>query len=721
MPKQTHRQQKINSPVPLTLSDSAPRQIWVMAAVALVTVLAYSPAITGGMLWDDDAHVTKPELRSLSGLYRIWFDPGATQQYYPLLHSVFWIEQQLWGDSTIGYHLVNIVQHLVAACLVWLILLRLKIPCALLAAAIFALHPVHVESVAWISEQKNTLSAVFYLSAMLTYLHFDETRNWRLYGLALGLFVLGLLTKTVTATLPAALLVILWWQRNSLSWRSDIRPLIPFFAMGAVAGVATAWVERKLIGAEGVEFDLSFLQRGLIAGRAIWFYVEKLFWPDNLIFVYPRWEPDPTVWWQWLFPIAALAVLVLLWTIRHRWRGPLAAWLFFVGTLFPALGFLNVYPFIYSFVADHFQYLASLGMIVLVAAGIRLAIRMWLAQSRWLGNALCVCLVGALAILTWRQSRLYSDIRTLYSTTLARNPNCWMVANNLGNLLKDAGEDQQAIKYYEQALSIKPDYADAHNGLASTLAKTGQAERALEHYKAALRLASNSYEAHNNLGNLLVNSGNLTAAIDQYRESLKWNENYALAHNGLGNALRLSGELQEAIIEFKRAIAIQPDFARAYMNLGITHFTAGNTEEGIKNLKNAVRLEPKYAEGQNNLANALVNTGRVTESFPYFEEAIRLKPDYAIAHLNLANAFVKAGRYKDAVTHYKRVLELNPDNHNVYVNLVLTYAELGLSKEAIQTAQRALEITGSSGNTTLAAQLASWLKEYRANHPDASQ
>ena len=356
---------------------------WLFAAALVLAVLfVYQPAWHGGFIWDDDAHVTRPELRSWHGLYRIWFDLGATQQYYPLLHSAFWLEHKLWGDATLGYHLVNILLHATAAVLVALILRRLAIPGAYLAAAIFALHPVQVESVAWITELKNTLSAVFYLGAMLVYLRFDQTRKTPLYWWALGLFVLGLLSKTVTATLPAALLVIFWWRQGRLSWRRDVVPLLPFFGLGAAAGVLTAWVERKLIGAEGAAFELTIIERCLIAGRAIWFYLGKLVWPAELIFIYPRWHVSQAIWWQYLFPAAALLLLAVLWGLRRRWRGPLAGLLFFVGTLLPVLGFCNVYPFIYSFVADHFQYLASLGMITLASAGVALLLERWRLWGR---------------------------------------------------------------------------------------------------------------------------------------------------------------------------------------------------------------------------------------------------------------------------------------------------------------------------------------------------
>jgi len=247
---------------------------WCLAVLLAGAILfAYLPALQGSFLWDDQAHVTRPDLRSLRGLGRIWFDVGATQQYYPLLHSAFWFEHRLWGDASVGYHLVTLLFHILAACLVLVVLRRLKVRGAFLAAAIFALHPVNVESVAWIAEQKNTLSAVFYLGAMLAYLRFDQERQRTTYVVALGLFVLGLMTKPVVATLPGALLVICWWQRGGLSWRRDVWPLSPWFVLGGAAGLFMAWVERKVIGAQGAAYELNLLERLLLAARVIWFYL----------------------------------------------------------------------------------------------------------------------------------------------------------------------------------------------------------------------------------------------------------------------------------------------------------------------------------------------------------------------------------------------------------------------------------------------------------------
>ena len=294
---------------------------WLFFAALLASVvLAYQPAWQGGLVWDDNFHVTPPQLQSADGLRRIWFEVGATAQYYPLLHSAFWIEHKLWGDATLGYHLTNLLQHALAAILVALILRRLAVPGAYLAAALFALHPVHVESVAWIAEQKNTLSGLFYLGAMLTYLHFDQTRKWPYYTAALVLFILGVMCKTVIATLPGALLVIFWWQRGRLSWKNDVLPLAPFIVLGAGGGLITALWELQINKCFGPDFSLTFIERCLIAGRTVWFSLWKLIWPTNLTFMYPRWQIDAMAWWQYAFPLGAVALLGVLWAMRGKAR-----------------------------------------------------------------------------------------------------------------------------------------------------------------------------------------------------------------------------------------------------------------------------------------------------------------------------------------------------------------------------------------------------------------
>jgi tetratricopeptide (TPR) repeat protein len=585
-----------------------------LVAISLSVFVAYSPAMHGELIWDDSAHVTKPELVTWRGLYRIWSEPGATQQYYPLLHSAFWIEYQFWGTTTYPYHIVNICEHIASVWILFLILSKLQIRGAILAAALFGIHPVMVESVAWISEQKNTLSTVFYLGAALVYLRFDEARLRASYIGASVLFLLALLTKSVTATLPVALLVIFWWRRGSLSWRRDIVPLLPWFAVGIVAGLCTAWVERTYIGAEGSDFQLTLVQRGLLAGRIIWFYLAKLFWPAHLIFIYPRWKVDASIWWQWLFPLAALLVTIVLWILRNRWRAPLAGWLFFAGTLFPVLGFFNVFPFVFSYVADHFQYLASLGIIVPFSAGAVLAMRYWAQLSsrnrdsqlpQWICYGLSTLLVGALAALTWQQSHSYSDIVTLYETTIDKNPACWMAYNNLGALYIRRGHPQEAIEPLQTATTIKPDYGDAFNNLGLAYTAMNKHEEAVQHYREAVRIDGKNPEFHNNLGIALGNMNNPREAAEQFRAALDANPEFVKARTNLGSAYTQLHEPERALEQLQLALASNPDFAFGHMNLAIAYEQLGKSDEAISEAELALSLARK--QGQIELAQRITN------------------------------------------------------------------------------------------------------------------
>jgi protein O-mannosyl-transferase len=712
--------------------------VWACAGIFLATLAAYWPVLRGGLIWDDDAHVTKPILRSLHGLRRIWFDLGATQQYYPVLHSAFWLEHRIWGDATLGYHLTNVFLHATSACLFALILRRLwkREDAAWLAAFLFALHPVCVESVAWISEQKNTLSGVFYLLSAFTYLRWQEkvesgelarlgkrglARPYPgfggLYLLAFLFFLLAVLSKSVTATLPAALLVVLWWQRGTLSWRRDIIPLLSWFVIGATAGLFTAWVERRYIGAEGAGFTLSLLQRCLLAGRVAWFYLAKLVWPSDLMFVYPHWATAAGAGWLCLFPLGAVAVIVALWRVRQRSRGPLAGALFFLGTLFPALGFINVYPFIFSYVADHFQYLASLGIIALAAA----------AWARWTRGSVVValavgCLLGGL---TWRQSRLYRDPETLYRASLERNPGAWLLQGELGNLLLQRGQTSEAEGCYEAALKINPDYVQAHNNLGDIFLNTDRVPGAIGQFQEALRLRPDSADAHVNLGSALARLGRLPQAILEYQEALRLEPDSLEAHNDLGNALSDSGRLPEAISHYEAALRIDADNAQAENGLGAALFHSGETAAAIGHYELALKRRPEFAEAHYNLGNALARLGRPAESIAHYRQALRLRPDWPEAHYFLGVALASVGQLPEAIAEYGQALRLKPDYPGAHANLAGALANSGKLPQAIAEYEAALQLEPGDApvhyNLGLALRLAGRLDEAQAQFDEASR
>ncbi|MDB6114134.1 MAG: hypothetical protein JWQ62_1079, partial [Lacunisphaera sp.] len=481
-------------------------------------------------------------------------------------------------------------------------------------------------SVAWVSEQKNTQSLLFYLGAALAYLRFDAGRDPRRYALATGLLVLALLTKTVTASLPAALLVVFWWQRGRLDWRRDVLPLLPWFVVGAASGLVTAHFERTLIGAQGADFNLDWIGRGLLAGRVIWFYLGKLLWPADLIFIYPHWTIDSAQWWQWLFPAALLGLVAGLAWWSRRTRAPLAALLLFAGTLFPVLGFVNVYPFVFSYVADHFQYLASLAVFALVAAGLCGL----LARLPRVTSALAVAaLLVVLGSLSWQQAGIYRDVFTLYETTLQRNPDCWMAHNNLAMALTGAGRVDEAVVHLEQALRLRPEMAEALSNLGDDLTKLGHPQEAIPHLEHALRLQPGYAEAHNNLGSALMASGQSAAGIAQFQEAVRLKPGYAIAHCNLGLALASGGRTAEALAHFEQAARLDPSFADAELNWAIGLTLTERFPEAVAHFEKALQLAPDSAQAHFTYSRALAQVGRTAEAAAQLEEARRLDPALA--------------------------------------------------------------------------------------------
>ncbi len=641
----------MNAPAPATAS-AVPSRLKALAPAALIvcaTIVAYLPALSGGFIWNDSDYVTAPLLRSWMGLLRIWTQPGATQQYYPLLHSFFWLEHLVFGDTPYPYHLTTVLLHAGCAVLFAEVLKRLiggpeGAAISWLAGLLFALHPVHAESVAWVTEEKNTLSLAFYLAAVAMYLRFDASRQPRAYAIALALFAASMGCKTVTATLPAALLVILWWKRGRLDWRRDVLPLLPWLAFGAAAGVFSSWVEKVYVGAQGLDFTLPFAGRLLVAGRAVAFYLGDLVWPFGLNFVYPRWTVDPGTWWQWLFPIAVCALGAGLWALRRRSRAPLAAFLFFVGSLFPVLGFVNLYGARYSWVWDHWQYLPDLGPIALGAAALIALRRRASRVQPWIANAILAAIAVLYGALTWAQCGIFHDDPTLYRATLARNPGSWFAHNNLGNIwLETPGRIDDAIREFNEALRLEPDFAGAHNNLGLAWSKLpGRLDDAVAQFKEALRLQPDYAGAHNNLGYVWsADPGKQRDALSQFNEALRLEPNLAEAHYNLGNLLSgMPGRTNEAIAEFEAALRLQPESAQMHNNLGLVLAqTPGRLSEAIVHYREAIRINPGFAGAHNNLGIAWAQIpGRMNDAVFEFRQALRLQPNYVEAGKNLAMA-----------------------------------------------------------------------------------
>ena len=686
-------------------AEPAPDPKWLrtgglLLAIVTATLAVYQPAWTGTLLWDDAAHLTSPALQTLHGLWRIWFDPGATQQYYPLLHSAFWVQHKLWGDATLGYHLVSVVLHACSALLVALVLRRLAIPGAWLAAAIFALHPANVESVAWIAELKNTLSGVLGLAAVYVYLVFDQSRDRKRYALAILLFALALAAKTVTAMLPVMLLAAIWWRRGSLGWRRDLLPITPFVLLGGAAGLTTAFIERSMIGASGAVYDFTVIERCLIAGRAIWFYLGTFAWPLHLVFIYPRWQISQAVWWQYLYPVAALALFVAAGAARRRTRAPLAALLAYCAALFPALGFFNVYPFRYSFVADHFAYLAGIPLFALCSGCVTRYAGILVRQrpQRLLAVAAAAVPLLVLGTLTFRESRKYANPTVLYETTLRDNPSCWLAHVNLGITLADTtGNLEAAVRHFKAALRLEPRLQEGHLNLGLAYERMGRLPDAIASYEQALGEGPDVPEAHVNLCHSLRIVGRLSDARAACERAVAVAPGSAGAQFGLGATLRRIGDFESALGALTRAARLAPEQADIYAEMGITLRGLGRMDEAEAAYRKALQLEPRSAESLASLGFVLSQRGRVPEAMRLYGEAIRIDPRHAAARYYLGCALQSLGRVQEAIDQYREALAIDPSDAATHNNLGLAFEELGRPGEAAVHYREALHLRPDLG------------------------
>ncbi len=661
--------------------------------LAAVTIVVYRPAWNGGFIWDDDSYVTNNELLTApDGLRRIWFSLESPSQYFPLVYTAFRIEHALWGLTPSGYHWVNLLLHVANALLVWQVLVRLKVPGAWLAGAIFALHPVQVESVAWITEQKNVLMGFFFLLTLLAWIAFIDERikhPWRFYIVALVLYVLALSAKTTACTLPAALLLILWLQKRPINWQRILQ-IVPFFLLGLGMGLVTIWWERYHQGTSRALFAfLNPVERILVASRAAWFYLSKLFWPSNLTFIYPKWNIAAThpLDYTWLLGGVALCV-VIYFARRYVGRGVEVAAVFFVATLSPVMGFIMLYTFRYTFVADHYQYLACIGPIALVSAGVA-TFPDALKGGRALILGVAVCVAATLAMLTWRQSVMYSNIEALWRTTLARNPECWMAYNNLGIVLFQKGETDEAIVHYRTTLQMQSDFWDAEYNLGIALLSKGQVDEAIAHCSNAVRIAPNDPDALVALGNALLQKERIDDAIVYYQKALSIRPDYFLAHHSLGHAFLEKGEIDAAIFHCRAALLIRPENADAHTNLAIALDEKGQTAEAIQHYQKALEISPQSV-------SALTNLGwlMATSSNPSFRNGTK-----AIELAGQANQ-LSGGT-----------------NTLVLRTLAAAYAESGQFGKAIEIARAAMQLARTQVDNSLAGALQQQIALYELALP----
>ena len=627
MPKRRKSSNSHDSQTPAGIFSPSALPLSVLAGVGLIIVavsLAYLHSINGGFVLDDDLLLTRnPLIKAPDGLYRFWCTTEAAE-YYPVSNSTLWIEWRLWGMNSTGYHVTNLSLHIAAAMLIWVILRKLSIPGAFFAALIFAVHPVNVESVAWIAQRKSMMAMLFFLLSIQWYLKYfsstclDNTQQGRYapradpahgvcgvhanrwYWLSLGAFVLAMLGKGSVAVLPVLLLGLVWWLRH-LTMRDLVRTA-PFFVIAAVLTGVNVWFQTH---GSGVSVrSAGFIERLLGAGGVVWFYLFKAIVPINLAFIYPQWhiEAGNPLWWLPL--AAALAVTAVLWRYRNNWGRPfLFAWGFFCVALVPVMGFTDVGFMQASLVADRYQHIALIGVIALAAAGWSVWHQLARGTAHRAATVVAVTAIGVLAFLTWQQSGLYRDAVVLYQDTLEKNPECYQAHYNLGNALRAAGQAQQAIEHYEQTLRLNPDYVEAHNNLGVELAKAGRQQEAIEHFHQALKLKPNLPGTYNNLGMAMAITGRQQEAIEYFEKALRLKADYFGARCNLGNALVKAGRQNEAIEHYKRALALRPDDTQVYGSLMTAYIQTNQPDMAIATARRI--LELARSQGQTALAKEI--------------------------------------------------------------------------------------------------------------------
>lgn len=625
--------------------------------LALLVAVAYFPALSAGFIWDDRAFVHVAPVQELNGIWRIWFSPSELKgegHYWPLTYTTFWLERRIWGSFWApGYHAFNMLLHFVNATLVWHLLRRLgALPVwwAWAVAALFAVHPVHVEAVAWVIGRKDLLAAVFYFCTVLAWLRTLDgaaAARWRWHLLALLLYAAGLLCKSIGMTLPIALLAIRWWQHGRLTlddcWRAA-----PFLLVAVGVGVADMRYYEEFI-----DVDYTFLERVQIAAHSLWFYVGKLLWPAELMPIYPHWRVDVAAILPWIYALAAFAVAAALWLLRDRiGRGAMAGAAFFALTLSPTLGLVPFGYMQFAFVANRYQYLADVGALAVIVGAVAAAAAAFGKTARWAAVGLGVGLLTVLSALTWQHAGIYRDEIGFFQRVLAGNPRARDANFNLGSALFQAGKREEGLAATLVSLELRPTSMKAQYGAGTMLHQLGRSEEALAHLRKALAINANNSIVQHFTGEVLV----------------------ALNRN------------DEAEVHFRRTLDVEPRHWAAHVNLAKLLASGNRAEAAVGHLREALTIAPGRLDTALFLASLEFNLERYDAALEQYRRVADALPDNAAAWSGMGAALYHLGRPVEALRHVDRALELNPQLQDARNNraVIAAAAEGAASDEAMK-------------------------------------
>ncbi len=676
--------------------------------LVLLALVAFGSALPNQWIWDDNDYVTEnPVLTEEGGLERIWFEPSSLPQYYPLVHTTFWLERRLWGDdesggpNAFGFHLDNVLLHGLGAVMLWLLLLRLGMPGAWLMAAIWAVHPVNVESVAWVTERKNVLSLFLALASIHQSLRYALEKKPLALLWAVLLFAGALASKTVVASAPAVTMLLLWWKRHPFTKAEMLRVVLPLSVMlllGGIAGWWTAVLEVEHVGAEGQAWDHSFVERCLIAGRILWSYLGTLVWPLGLLFIYPLWEIDSGDPTQWIFPVAALALVAFLIAMLRRWgRGPLVAVLIFGGVLFPALGFLNVYPHQFSFVADHFQYHAAIAMVVLISR-----VLFWTRDGRpraELTQFGAPALIVVLGFLSFKQGFIYENEEVLWLDTVERNPEASIGFNNLGLM---AYQDSQGLLRSAQ----QPGLPEATVRQLQQQA-VEKREEAIDLLESAVETGPYHPQAMNNLGQLLLHFREPSAAMNQRIEgmltrSAELAPEYVKPRVNLGDLYRRMNRIDDAIRVYREANQLNSAASKRLQGSGVD----GRVPQVSLTLGELLMLRDQPVEAIDNLRYSAQAGATAVQSAVMLVWIYSTHPESTVRDANQALYWCEQLRKTEAGSD-PRVLDA----------CAAAFANAGQYQQAVQILTDAIFGVMQQGQDQLAGQMRQRLELYKKNQP----
>ncbi|MBF0286412.1 MAG: tetratricopeptide repeat protein [SAR324 cluster bacterium] len=685
--------------------------------LACITLIVYYPAIQAEFIWDDfHFFINDPLIGSADGLWKIWFDPGTDGwNYWPITRTAFWIQRQLWDLQPLGYHVVNIVFHFLNATVLWLALKRFQIKGAWLVGLLFAIHPVHVASTAWVTELKNTLSGFFYLLSIWSFIYFDHRKKWHWYFISLGLFACALLSKSTTIMLPVLLIASrLWFQRE---WqKKDILCLIPFFLLALGSAYVSIWFESQYIGTRTAGFSLNWIERIQVAGHVPFFYLDKLLFPYSLIAVYPKWKIMMTQLSLYL-PILALGAgcAITLWRYQQWGRPVFLSVGAFIVTLFPVLGLLKISGFTITYVWIHHAYLPSVPIFILLGSWGMLLRDYFYQYSvtavKMLPEGMGILFFCVLGMLTWNQVHIYKNEEILWKDAVKKTQSSWMAFQNMGIVYRQKNETEKALEYLNKALQIEAHRSSTYYHRGGVYVSLGQYEQAIEDYNKAISLTSDVADYYNDRGIAYHKLHQYEQAIEDYHRSIELDADNSSYYNNRANIYYKFKQYKEAIADYSYAIVLKKDYMEAYKNRATVYLDLKEYDKALQDLNYALSLDPKSSEAYNTIGAAYLGLQKYEQAIESFNEAFRLNPALAMAKKNLAIVHKKRGlhlaelgQYEQAFEDLTEAIRLQPDLAEAYDARGFIYRVILQNKElACQDWQKACEL-GNCNNFHLARQ-----------------